>query len=167
MFGSSGAFSGLLSDRHMKTDIAKVGRHPSGVPLYAYRYKGDPKSFPKVVGPMAEDVAKIAPHAVATIPGSGGRKAIHPAFGGGGAGAFAPRAPVMSGGAGPNLAAIANPGGPAPRMPIPSAPFVPGALSAPEPARGGIGALGGSMRPPQAARIRRPRQPIAGGLALG
>lgn len=157
---------GGLSDRRLKTDITKVGTHPAGIPLYAYRYKGDPKSYPKALGPMAEDVAKIAPHAVAKIPGSGGKMAVHPAFTGGTA-AFAPRAPVLSGGAGPNLAAIANPGGPTPRMPMPSAPFVPGALSAPGPARGGIGALGGSMRPPQAARIRRPRQAIAGGLAHG
>ena len=167
--GTSAAtgFMNIFSDRSMKTDITKVGKHPSGVPLYAYRYKGDPKHFPKVVGPMAEDVKKIAPHAVAKIPGSGGKMAIHPAFGGSGAGAFAPRAPAVGGGAGPNLAAIANPGGPTPRAPMPRAPFVPGALSAPGPAAGGIGALGGSMRPPQAARIRRTRQPIAGGLAVG
>jgi hypothetical protein len=161
LFGGGGIFS----DRSMKTDITRVGMHPAGVPLYAYRYKGDPKTFPKAVGPMAEDVARIAPHAVAKIPGSGGKMAIHPAFGGARtAAAFAPRAPVMPGGPGPNLAAIANPGGPQPRMPIPRAPFVPGALSAPGPAAGGIGALGGSMRPPQAPRIRRMRQPIAGAL---
>jgi hypothetical protein len=166
MFGSSGAFSGLLSDRSMKTDITRVGAHPAGLPMYAYRYKGDPKSFPKVVGPMAEDVAKIAPGAVAKIPGSGGKMAIHPAFSAMGAAAFAPK-PLAMGGPGPNLAAIAGGGGPTPRMPMPSAPMgVPGALSGPGPAMGGIGALGGSMRPPQAARIRRPRQPIAGGLAV-
>jgi hypothetical protein len=166
MFGSSGAFAGLLggSDRRLKTDITKVGVHPAGIPLYAYRYKGDPKSYPKAIGPMAEDVAKIAPHAVAKIPGSGGKMAVHPAFTGGTAAAFAPRAPAVATGAGPNLAAIMNPGGPQPRMSIPRAPFVPGALSAPGPAAGGIGALGGSMRPPQAPRIRRMRQPIAGAL---
>ncbi len=166
MFGSSGAFSGLLSDRSMKTDISKVGTHPTGLPIFAYRYKGDPKSFPKVVGPMAEDVAKIAPHAVAKIPGSGGKMAIHPAFGGGGAAAFAPSAPAVPAGPGPALKLIAGGGGPAPRMPMPSAPMM-GALAGPGPAAGGIGALGGTMRPPQAARIRRPRAPIAGALAVG
>ena len=162
MFGASGAFAGV-SDRRLKTDIQKVGRHPTGIPLYAYRYKGDPKSYPKALGPMAEDVAKIAPHAVAKIPGSGGKMAVHPAFTGGTAAAFAPK-PLAMGGPGPNLAAIAGGGGPTPRMPMPRAPFVPGALSAPGPAAGGIGALGGSMRPPQAPRIRRTRQPIAGAL---
>lgn len=68
---------GMLSDRRMKTDIKRVGKHPAGVGIYSYRYKGDPKSYPKVVGPMAEDVAKIAPHAVSEIPGSGGKRMIN------------------------------------------------------------------------------------------
>ena len=72
------------SDRRLKTDITKVGTHPSGIAIHAYRYKGDPKTYPKVVGPMAEDVAKhFGPAAVAKIPGSGGKMAVHPAFTGG------------------------------------------------------------------------------------
>ena len=56
------------SDSHLKTDITPVGVHaPTGLPLYSYRYKGDPKSFPKVTGPMAEDVMQVAPHAVRTM----------------------------------------------------------------------------------------------------
>jgi hypothetical protein len=69
-FGAGGPFSSLMpgSDRNLKTDITKVGVHPeSGLPLYSYRYKGDPKSYPKVTGPMAEDAMKIAPHAVHTV----------------------------------------------------------------------------------------------------
>ena len=64
------ALAGLLpgSDRHLKTDITKVGVHPAtGLPLYSYRYKGDPKSYPKVTGPMAEDAMQVAPHAVKTV----------------------------------------------------------------------------------------------------
>src|SRR4029077_11835179 len=54
--------------RHLKTDITKVGVHqPTGLPMFSYRYKGDPKSYPKVTGRMAEDVAKVAPHAVKTM----------------------------------------------------------------------------------------------------
>jgi hypothetical protein len=64
------------SDRNLKTDITQVDTHPSGVPIYTYRYKGDPKSYPKVMGPMAEDVAKIAPHAV-TPMGTKGRLAVN------------------------------------------------------------------------------------------
>jgi hypothetical protein len=81
--GGTSAASGFMnmltgggSDRRLKTDIKRVDTHPTGLPIYAYRYKGDPKSYPKVVGPMAEDVAKIAPHAVRPM-GVGGRLAVH------------------------------------------------------------------------------------------
>jgi hypothetical protein len=69
-FAAGGALSGLLtgSDKALKTDISKVGVHPpTGLPIYSYRYKGDPKSYPKVTGPMAEDAMQVAPHAVKTI----------------------------------------------------------------------------------------------------
>ena len=59
-----GIFSLLfgLSDRTEKTDIKKVGTDKNtGIPLYSYRYKGDPKSYPKVVGPMAQDIEKAYP----------------------------------------------------------------------------------------------------------
>jgi hypothetical protein len=73
LFGSAGLFG--TSDRRLKTDIKRIDTHPSGLPIYAYRYKGDPKTYPKVAGPMAEDVAKIAPHAVRPM-GVKGRLAI-------------------------------------------------------------------------------------------
>jgi hypothetical protein len=69
-FAAGGALAGLMggSDRHLKTDITKVGVHqPTGLPIYSYRYKGDPKSYPKVTGPMAEDAMQVAPHAVKTV----------------------------------------------------------------------------------------------------
>jgi Chaperone of endosialidase len=60
-----GGLGGLASDRRMKTDVQKFGTDPeSKLPIYAYRYKGDPKTYPKVVGPMAQDVKKVAPEAV-------------------------------------------------------------------------------------------------------
>ena len=53
---------GMFSDRSMKTDITKLGKDPkTGLDMHAYRYKGDPKSYPKVVGPMAQDVEKMYP----------------------------------------------------------------------------------------------------------
>jgi hypothetical protein len=78
--GSNSAMSGIMgllgmSDRRLKTDIQKVDTHPSGLPIYSYRYKGDPKTYPKVVGPMAEDVQKIAPQAVKPL-GVGGRLGV-------------------------------------------------------------------------------------------
>lgn len=69
-----GSLASIFSDRNEKTDIQKVGKDPeTGDMLYAYRYKGDPKSYPKVVGPMAQDVEKRDPSAVQTI---GGKKVM-------------------------------------------------------------------------------------------
>jgi hypothetical protein len=75
---AAGSIYGMMpSDRRMKKDIEKVGKDPVGVPAYAFRYKGsDPKS-PKIVGPMAQDVQKVAPEAVGEMPGSGGKLGIH------------------------------------------------------------------------------------------
>ena len=53
---------GALSDRTTKTDIKKLSE--GKIPLYAFRYKGDPKTYPKMVGPMAQDVKKHYPEAV-------------------------------------------------------------------------------------------------------
>lgn len=59
-----------FSDRKAKTDIEKLGRDPeTGIDLYAYRYKNDPKNYPKVVGPMAQDIEKMDPSAVTRIGG--------------------------------------------------------------------------------------------------
>lgn len=68
--GGAGALLGIFSDENEKTDIEKVGTDPaSGLTLHAYRYKGDPKSYPKVVGPMAQDVEKKFPGATRKIGG--------------------------------------------------------------------------------------------------
>ncbi len=77
---AGGAIGALgSSDRDMKTDIKRVGEDPeTGVPLYAYRYKGDPKTYPKVVGPMAQDIEKKYPDQVVDI---GGSKAVNLGFG--------------------------------------------------------------------------------------
>ena len=81
---SLSSLMGIFSDRRLKTDITKVEFEARWASRsHAYRYKGDPKSYPKVVGPMAEDVAKtFGPGSVAKIPGSGGKMAVHPAVSG-------------------------------------------------------------------------------------
>lgn len=64
----------MLSDKSMKTDISKVGKDKeTGLDVYSYRYKGDPKSYPKVVGLMADEVEEKMPEAVEKI---GGKKAV-------------------------------------------------------------------------------------------
>ena len=154
-FGSGGPFAGvtsalMASDRHLKTDISKVGTHaPTGLPMYSYRYKGDPKSYPKVTGPMAEDAMQVAPHAVQTM------------------GVHQPTGQAIHG---VNMAAL-DQAGPAirpRRMPGANGAFVtrvPGALAPPTP-MGLNGAMGATMRParmrPQAAMPR-----VAGGLMSG
>jgi hypothetical protein len=57
-----------MSDRRTKTDIKKLTK--GDIPIYAFRYKGDPKTYPKMVGPMAQDVKKKFPEAVADIGGT-------------------------------------------------------------------------------------------------
>jgi hypothetical protein len=74
--GAASDIYGMMSDRSMKTDITPMGKDPdTGIPMHAFRYRGDPKSYPKVVGPMAQDVAKVAPDAVKPM-GAKGKLAI-------------------------------------------------------------------------------------------
>lgn len=76
-----GILQGLaaLSDRTMKTDIKKVGKDAeTGLNLYAYRYKGDPKTYPKMVGPMAQEVEKKYPDQVVEV---NGKKMVNLGFG--------------------------------------------------------------------------------------
>lgn len=68
-----GIFSLLLglSDDNEKTDKKKLGKVPgSDLDLYAFRYKGDPKTYPKSVGVMASDIEKKMPEAVHKINGT-------------------------------------------------------------------------------------------------
>jgi hypothetical protein len=63
-------YLGMFSDENEKTDIKKLGKDPaSGLDMYAYRYKGDPKSYPKVVGPMAQDIEKKYPGSTKKVGG--------------------------------------------------------------------------------------------------
>jgi hypothetical protein len=81
LFGLGGSLiSGLgkfASDERMKTDVQPMGRDPkTGVKMAAYRYRGDPKSYPKTVGPQsAQQVRKQYPRAVSRV---GNRLAIEP-----------------------------------------------------------------------------------------
>ena len=165
--GGTSAMQGLMgmfgggSDRRLKTDITKVGVHPSGIAIHAYRYKGDPKTYPKVVGPMAEDVAKtFGPGSVAKIPGSGGKMAVHPAVMGAlGAPlgpAMGPPIPAGGGMPGPNLAAIA---GARPPMGALAPPVPAGAMGGPQMPGPNLAAIaGGGQGPLAAPKMVRPRR---------
>ena len=62
--GSAAAM--FLSDRRAKTDIAEIGKSYDGLPLYRFRYIGDPELR---VGVMAQDVEQVRPEAVVEIDG--------------------------------------------------------------------------------------------------
>ena len=65
-----------MSDETMKTDITKLGKDPkTGLEMHAFRYKDDPKTYPKVVGPMAQDVEEKYPGSTKPM-GSKGKLAI-------------------------------------------------------------------------------------------
>jgi hypothetical protein len=64
--GSSYLMAAALSDRRAKEDIKQVGTLENGLPVYIFRYKGDPKVQ---MGLMAQDVEKVNPHAVIDVNG--------------------------------------------------------------------------------------------------
>lgn len=75
LFGRGGLtsdlFSGIgslftLSDARAKEDIRRVGEADNGLPIYAYRYKGQPTTQ---IGFMAQEVAQERPEAVGVFPG--------------------------------------------------------------------------------------------------
>ena len=64
------------SDKTLKTDITALGKDPkTGLKMSAFRYKGDPKSYPKVVGPMAQDVEEKYPGKTQRV---GGKLTVSP-----------------------------------------------------------------------------------------
>jgi hypothetical protein len=69
--GAAGGAGAFFSDRRLKTDIKKVGKTESGLPIYTYKYKGDNKTQ---MGVMAQDVEKKNPEAVSKV---GGYKAVN------------------------------------------------------------------------------------------
>lgn len=71
--GSAGVASSLapllaLSDRRYKEDIKRIGTADNGLPLYSFRYIGDPEQRINF-GLMAQDVEAVRPEAVSEIDG--------------------------------------------------------------------------------------------------
>jgi hypothetical protein len=65
--GLAGLFS--MSDIRMKKDIKPIGMlFESGLPVYSFRYRGDPTATTRV-GLMAQDVERVRPEAVAEVGG--------------------------------------------------------------------------------------------------
>jgi hypothetical protein len=65
--GKAGSFAALFSDRRLKRDIVRVGTTPvMGLPLYAFSYVWDRGK--RVIGVMADEVARMRPSAVIDHP---------------------------------------------------------------------------------------------------
>lgn len=61
---------GIGCDRAMKTDIEEIGvDEEAGLKLYAFRYKSDPKTYPKVVAPMSDEVEERFPGSTRLVAG--------------------------------------------------------------------------------------------------
>jgi hypothetical protein len=61
---------GFGCDRALKEDIEPIGHNEElDLPLYLFRYKGDPKTYPKVVGPMADEVEARYPGSTRIVNG--------------------------------------------------------------------------------------------------
>jgi hypothetical protein len=63
--GAVSAIAPFFSDERMKTDVEPVGKLDNELPVYRYRYKGEPGTQ---IGLLAQDVEQQNPGAVATHP---------------------------------------------------------------------------------------------------
>ena len=57
---------GKFSDERLKEDIRRVGHTDAGLPVYSYRYIGEPTVH---MGVMAQDVAQTQPDALGPVIG--------------------------------------------------------------------------------------------------
>ena len=60
--------SSFFSDRRLKHDIQRIGESDEGLPIYKYKYKGDPNEQTHI-GYMADEVEQVHPEAVGESQG--------------------------------------------------------------------------------------------------
>ena len=77
--GAVGSIFAGKSDRRIKKNLKQVGKGATGLPVYDFNWKGEPPGAPKTRGPMAQDIEKQMPFAVADHPVTG-VKHVHPAI---------------------------------------------------------------------------------------
>ena len=61
-----GGIASIFSDRRLKRDIERVGEFADGLGIYTFRYVMHAK---RVLGVMADEVAKLRPHALGPVKG--------------------------------------------------------------------------------------------------
>ena len=64
--GGGGGGGGMFSDSRLKTDIEAVGKSPSGINIYQFRYVG---GGPLYRGVLAQELLETHPEAVVTMLG--------------------------------------------------------------------------------------------------
>jgi hypothetical protein len=62
--GKIASIAALFSDVRLKEDIRRVGVTEGGLPVYTYRYKGEPQTH---MGVMAQEVAEMQPGALGPV----------------------------------------------------------------------------------------------------
>lgn len=65
LFGLGSSIAGIFSDERLKEDVVHVGMTDGGVPIYTYRYRGEPETH---MGVMAQDLLTTQPEAVNLDP---------------------------------------------------------------------------------------------------
>jgi hypothetical protein len=76
--GMAASFIPKPSDKRLKKNFQKLGKHgPTGTPIYAFNWKGEPPGAPKSMGPLAQDLRRTVPGSVARHPA--GHLVVHPA----------------------------------------------------------------------------------------
>ena len=61
---ASPALMAMFSDKNLKENFEKIGRSPSGIPIYCFDYKDKKLGQYRYQGVLAQDVQKIKPEAV-------------------------------------------------------------------------------------------------------
>jgi Chaperone of endosialidase len=64
-----GAAALTASDRRLKRDVRRIGRHALGVAIYAYRYLWDDACAPARIGVMAQELQPVRPDLVVDLGG--------------------------------------------------------------------------------------------------
>lgn len=65
LFGLGSSIAGIFSDARLKEDAVRIGTTDGGVPIYTYRYRGEPETH---MGVMAQDLLDKQPEAVNLDP---------------------------------------------------------------------------------------------------
>lgn len=64
---AAGGIANVFSDRRLKKEIVKIGEEADGLGIYSYRYKLPELGLSRMIGVMADEVAKLRPWALGPV----------------------------------------------------------------------------------------------------